>query len=140
MRTYQVYAPRGRFITETNNAVDALYRVAGTRGAYLVTDKQGPREETTVRSVRHDTGGVLNRDKCGQILAAIGPLQVGVRARRGSFRTVERVTHVDVGCQSRVPGSLWSVTVVEEDGARRVHAEAWTAGQDVVVSNMEVGS
>jgi hypothetical protein len=127
VRTYQVYAQRGEFVADTNDAVAGLLRVAGARkGTYLVTDKQGPRSSSTVRSPRHDTGGVLNREKCEQVLAAIGPRRVGDQLPRPEFGTVERVTHIDVGARSRVPGSLWSVTVVDEHGARRVHADAWT--------------
>lgn len=139
MRTYQVYVAGGQRVTDTNHAVHALRRVLGTKGAYLVTDKQGPREATTVRSVRHDTGGVLNKENCARIYTAIGPREPGTRVRRAEFGTVERVAHVDVGWCCRTPGSMWSITVVEEDGSTRVHSEAWTE-QDVVLSNLEVGS
>jgi hypothetical protein len=139
VRTYQVYGPSGQLLADTDAAAHALRRVVGTKNAYLVTDKQGPREPTTVRSVRHDTWGVLNKDSCTRIYAAVGPREVGIRVRRAPFGTVERIRHIDVGWCSRLPGSVWSITVVEQDGTRRVHSEAWTE-QDEVLSNVEVGS
>lgn len=133
MKTYQVYTPAG-LVGDTNSAVAALRRVAGTRGAYLVTDGQGPRSEGTERTRRHDTGGVINRRQCAVVRAAIGPLELSDRVYRGLSGSVECVARVDVGAQSKIRGSLWSVTVFDETTrVKRVHCERWTELDQVLV-------
>jgi hypothetical protein len=132
MANYVIYTQRHQVVLETSDPTEALTKVRDTRGSYLVTDGQGPREGKWP-TARHHTHGVYDRQTCVHLLDDIGGYVVGSTIGRRRSDARGHVVHVGVGKHSRIPWSPWSVTLVDFDHPGQT-LDQFTPNQQVVRS------
>lgn len=125
MRRYQVYRDN-RLVIDSDSPWHVLQRISGQRGAYLVTDGQGPRTELQP-SARHNTGGVIDNPECARIFGRLGPRKTGSRVHSVTTDTTTRVLSVGLGTHSLLGWqvSLWSISELDTAGAVQVHCVPW---------------